>query len=163
MNDIQKDTLVAWLNDAYAMEHMLVTELERQAGMLGDDLSMMKSKLKEHLQVTKNHAEKVAGCIERHGGNPSTTKKAIAVVSGNAQSIMMGMADDNYVKAAHSDYAAEQAEIASYTTLISAAEALGDTQTAAVCREILADEIEMAEWLIDQIPVVTAKYLNEQK
>jgi len=51
-------------------------------------------------------------------------------------------------------------EIASYTILIAAAEACGDTTTAAICSRILKEEEAMAEWLASQTPNLVRAFLQ---
>jgi len=61
------------------------------------------------------------------------------------------------------NYAFEHMEIAAYRILIAAAEAVGDTETARVCREILGEEEEMAGWLERNLPGVTQQYLRREE
>jgi len=51
-------------------------------------------------------------------------------------------------------------EAAAYRVLIAAAEAVGDTQTQAVCERILQEELSMASDLERQLPILTQKYLS---
>ena len=53
-------------------------------------------------------------------------------------------------------------EIASYKSLIAAAESAGETEVARVCQEILQDEEEMAAWLDERVPEVTQLYLKRE-
>lgn len=56
-------------------------------------------------------------------------------------------------------YVFENMEIASYVTLIAAAQQAGDTETQRVCEQILAQEQEMAQWVLDNLPEVTQAFL----
>ena len=56
-------------------------------------------------------------------------------IGGFFRGISTGMAKDEVVKNALTDYAAEHFEIAGYTSLIAAAQAIGVQQTAAVCQQ----------------------------
>jgi ferritin-like metal-binding protein YciE len=122
----------------------------------------VQSKLREHAEATRRHADLVAGCIERLGGRPSVLKEAIGTVMGKVQGVANLPAKDTVVKNALGDLAAENFEIASYRSLIAAAEQVGDNETADVCRQILDDEEEMAGWLAAQIPAITRQFLAEQ-
>jgi ferritin-like metal-binding protein YciE len=51
-------------------------------------------------------------------------------------------------------------EIASYKVLVSAAQTVGDTETATVCGQILREEEAMADWLDKHIEGITGKYLR---
>ena len=69
------------------------------------------------------------------------------------------MTSDEVVKGAMAGYVFENLEIASYTSLIGAANAVGDTETATACEQILVQEKAMAAWLLDHLPQITAAFL----
>lgn len=160
MNEEQKKVYLAWLKDAHAMELGLVSVLEKQAEDFKDD-AQTASKIREHLEQTKKHAELVEECITRNGGEPSTVKDWGSKLSAAMQGMGMSFNDDLKVKDAHSSYAAEQFEIATYTLLSAAAEEFGDEATLEVCSQILEEEIDMANWLMEHLPVVAQQYLLE--
>jgi len=83
-------------------------------------------------------------------------------IGGFFQGISTGMTKDEMVKNALTDYASEHFEIACYTSLIAAAQAIDDQQTVAVCQQILHDEEAMAHWLQQQVPVITQEFLGMQ-
>jgi ferritin-like metal-binding protein YciE len=74
--------------------------------------------------------------------------------------VSTGFAKDEHIKNALADYTSENFEIASYRSLIAAAEMLGDHQTAQVCRENLLEEEDMARFLEQQIPMITHEMLQ---
>src|SRR3954465_15503871 len=156
-----RETLIGWLNDAYAMEKGLVQVLENHADD-GKDRPEMYRKIAQHLEQTKMHADRVRECVERLGGSTSTVKTAMGAVSGFFQGRSTGASPDELVKNALSDYAAEHFEIASYTALIVAARALGETEVARICEDILRDEEDMARWLENQLPTVVQEYLGQE-
>lgn len=150
-----KETLIAWLNDAYAMEQALIPVLENHAKD-AEDFPEVAAADRRHLEETRRHAELVRGCIERLGESPSTAKSLLGQMLGAGQSVATGAFRDEVVKNFLSDYAAENFEIASYRALIAAARAVGDEETARVCEEILRDEERdeerMAAWLTESLP-----------
>jgi len=156
-----RETLIGWLNDAYAMEKGLVQVLENHANDVKDRPEMYR-KIAQHLEQTKMHAERVHECVERLGGSVSTVKTALGAVSGFFQGRSTGVSPDELVKNALSDYAAEHFEIASYKALIAAARLLGENQVVQVCEAILRDEEDMAKWLEQGLPNVVQEYLNVQ-
>jgi ferritin-like metal-binding protein YciE len=156
-----RETLIGWLNDAYAMEKGLVQVLENHANDVKDRPEMYR-KIAQHLEQTKMHAERVRECVERLGGSVSTVKTAMGAVSGFFQGRSTGVSPDELVKNALSDYAAEHFEIASYKALIVAARLLGESQVVQVCETILRDEEDMAKWLEQGLPNVVQEYLNVQ-
>lgn len=122
----------------------------------------MEAKIRQHLEQTRRHADLVKGCIESLGASTSSLKSGIGNVMGALQGRATEIAKDEMVKNALTDYASEQFEIASYRSLIAAAEALGENGIADICRQILRDEEDMAQWLNNHIPTVTREYLAQQ-
>lgn len=157
----EKEWILSWLNDAYAMENNLIQVLENHAKDAKDH-PQVQQRIQQHLETTRRHADLVKGRIQALGGDVSSIKSGMGSLSGMLQGISTGMAKDELVKNALSDYAAENFEIASYTSLIAAAQAAGDMETVRVCQEILRDEQEMARWLEQQIPNVTTMFLSQQ-
>jgi len=156
-----QETVIAWLNDAHALELNLTQVLEHRVEDTKDH-PQMQARIQQHLEQTRRHAELVKGCIERLGGSTSAIKSGMGKIGGFFQGVSTGMAKDEIVKNALADYASEQFEIASYTSLIAAAQALGDREMAAICQQILRDEEEMAGWLQQQIPTITQEFLGLQ-
>lgn len=151
---------VAWLKDAHAMELALITTLEKQIKDTKDRPDIQ-AKLSEHLDETRSHAQHVESCIIRNGGDTSTAKDLMVKASAALSGFAMSMVSDAMVKNIHSAYAAEHFEIASYLTIRAAAEGLGDTETIAICDEILEDEYEMAEWVEEQIPLIVTEHIEK--
>lgn len=157
----QKDMLIAWLNDAYAMENALVKTLDNHANDAKDH-PQIQAKIQEHLDQTRGHADLVKSCINRLGGSTSALKSGMATVTGMMQNLPSGGAEDELVKNAISDYAAENFEIASYNALIVAAQDYGDMETVQVCQRILRDEQDMAQWLNQNLPVVVLEIFRSK-
>lgn len=155
-----KDMLISWLNDAHGMETSLIQVLEHQIKD-AKDYPQVKTKLEQHLEQTRRHAQLVKGCVESMGGKTSTVKAGLASFFGQVQALSTGAARDEMMKNTLNDYAAECFEIASYTSLIEAAQALGEQQTAKVCQQILQDEEEMARWLHQNLPFIVQQTLRE--
>jgi len=154
------DTIVAWLNDAHAMEKALVKILEHQVKD-AEQYPDVQAMLQQHLEQTRRHAEIVEGCVERLGGSTSSIKSGFASLFGQMQALSTGPAEDEMVKNALADYAAENFEVASYTALVTAAEQIGDMQTATACRQILQEDQAMATWLAQNLPVVVQSTLSQ--
>ena len=153
------DLVLAWLNDAHAMELGIAQVLENHVASAADD-PPMQMRLQQHLEETRRHAELVKGCVERMGGDTSAVKTGMASVMGAVQGMTTKLAKDELIKNTLHDYGTEHFEIACYTSLIAAAENLGDQETAGVCREILRDDQAMADFLFQQIPPATIEMLK---
>ncbi len=154
-----KELVIAWLNDAHAMELGIAQVLERHAEEAKDH-PQMQAGLQRHLEQTRRHAELVKGCVERMGGETSGVKTGMASVMGAVQGMTTKLAKDELIKNTLHDYGTEHFEIACYTSLIAAAENLGDDETARICLEILRDDQAMADFLFQQIPPTTIEMLQ---
>lgn len=156
-----QEMMLAWLNDAYSMEQGIVQVLERQVTSAADH-PQVQAGLEKHLAETRQHAELVQECITRLGGSTSAVKTGMAAIGGAMQGMTAKLAQDELLKNALQDYGTEHFEIACYTSLREAARALGDTQTAQVAERILADEMKMAQQLLELIPTLTTEMLVTQ-
>lgn len=153
-----KQTLIAWLNDAYGMEHTTARILENRIADT-KDMPQTQAVYKQHLETTKRQAERVKGCIERLGGSTSRIKTGIANITGLFQAVSTAPFGDELVKNCLADFAVEHFEYASYLALVAAAKELGDAETARVCQEIADEEEQTARWVKSQIPTVVSEYL----
>ena len=152
---------LAWLNDAYSLEQSLTQVLERHVAD-AKDYPQVQARMQQHLEETRRHAELVESCIQRLGSDTSKLKSGLATVTGAVQGMTTVAAKDDLIKNALADYSSEHLEIASYTSLISAAQAMGDLETASICQQILRDEEAMQSWLAQQIPLITQEMLQIQ-
>ncbi len=155
------ELVIAWLNDAHAMEQGIAQVLENHAASAADH-PQMQARLQQHLEETRRHAELVKGCVERLGGETSGIKTGMASVMGTIQGMSTKIAQDEAIKNVLHDYGAEHFEMACYTSLIAGAEAVGDPETARVCQQILREEQARAEFLFQQIPPVTLEMLQPE-
>lgn len=87
-------------------------------------------------------------------------KDAGGKLTATAQSISGVFAGDEVMKGPLASYTFEHMEIASYTILIAAANAVGEGEVARVCEQNLREEQAMAEWLKDNLPQVTQTFLT---
>jgi len=154
----ESDFLVAWLKDAHAMEVALIPVLENHARD-AKAYPNVHARLMQHAQETRRHAEMIQDALARWDEKPSAVKEAVGNVTGMMQSIMTGAFQDEMLKNALSDFAAENFEIACYNALIIAAETLGDDDTAELAQEILEDEEDMAAWLDENLALTVQEAL----
>jgi ferritin-like metal-binding protein YciE len=152
-----EDLVIAWLKDAHAMENTLITNLNNHAKDAKDHPEI-ETRLREHAAQTQRHADLLQECIERHGHTTSGAKNVLGKLAGLMGNMHAGTRDE-ILKNCLQDAAAEHFEIACYKSLITAARAIGDHQTAQACEEILHDEQVMAEWLEQNIPALTTEQL----
>lgn len=158
----KQERLAQWLRDAHAMEEQAETMLRAQASRL-ENYPELQQRIEQHIRETERQAERVQQCIERLGASGSAIKDTGAKMMAFMQGLGGMFAGDEVVKGAMAGYAFEHLEISAYTALIAAAEHAGDQQTAAVCREILREEEQMADWLKQHLPNVTREFLAREE
>lgn len=148
-----REYLLEWLQDAHAMEQQADTMLQSQVDRL-ENYPTLKARLHEHLLETRQQTKLVQTCIESMQGNSSAFKDIAARTVAVGQSLSGLLVTDEVIKGSLASYTFKHMEIASYRILISAAEAVGEHQIAATCREILAQEEAMAAWLEKEMPAI---------
>jgi ferritin-like metal-binding protein YciE len=153
-----QEHLVDWLRDAYAMEKHAESMLKAQASRL-DHYPKLRERIEQHIDETLQQQKLLEGCLDRLGSSPSAIKDLTARMGAFGQAIGGMTTTDEVVKGGMSGYVFEHVEIASYTALIAAARAVGDTETQRCCETILPQEIAMANWLLENLPEVVTSYL----
>jgi ferritin-like metal-binding protein YciE len=153
-----RDQLVAWLDDAYAMETGLVGILEQHANASGEHPDLVERR-RRHAQETREHANRLRQCLEMLGTQPSSVKAGFSALIGNVEGAMTAAFGDELIKNALADCASEHFEIACYRALIAAACALDESRLAPLLEETLSEEEAMAHWLEERIPQVVQHLL----
>jgi ferritin-like metal-binding protein YciE len=156
---MSRDRLIAWLNDAHAMEHGLIQILETHARR-SRDVPEISARAAEHADETRAQADRIRKCLELLGTTPSTVKSTFSTIIGAVEGASTAMFTDELMKNLLADYASEHFEIAAYTALIRAAEEAGESEVVALLEENLREEEQMAQWLFDRIPEVVLHTLN---
>ncbi len=154
-----EERLMEWLRDAHAAEQQAETMLSGTAQRL-ENYPELRSRLEQHMRETQRQAELIRGCIERRGGGTSLIKDTGGKLMAMGQAMSGLFVGDEVMKASIASYAFEAMEIASYRTLIATADMVGDQETKRVCEQILHEEEAMADWLEQNLPTLTQKYLR---
>ncbi|WOD14006.1 ferritin-like domain-containing protein [Paraburkholderia kirstenboschensis] len=151
--------LVDWLRDAYAMEKQAEAMLRAQASRL-EDYSDVRMRIEQHLQESLGQQALLGACLTRLGTSPSLIKGMAGEMVAFGQAVSGMTMTDEVVKGAMSEYMFEHTEIAAYTALIAAAQAVGDLETRKICEQILLQEIEMGRWLLEHLPDIVSAYMS---
>jgi ferritin-like metal-binding protein YciE len=162
--DASQKKVVQYLGEANASEHALVRVLQSQIAMT--PRGAYRTALEQHLRQTQEHAERIAERLRElgQGGNPlSAVVGAVESVVGQALALgktpfdlLRGTGgEEKVLKNAKDAYASEALEIATYTAIERLARAVDDDQTARLAASIRADEEQMLERVLRQIPKLT--------
>ncbi|CAG8868743.1 Protein YciE [Pseudomonas fluorescens] len=153
-----QENLLDWLRDAHAMEQQAEKMLRAQSERL-EHYPKLKARIDQHIDETLGQQKLVEECLTRLGGSSSTLKDITGKLMAFGQAVGGSLMSDEVIKGAMAGYVFENVEIATYTVLIAAAEAAGDSGTKAACEKILPQEIAMAEWLLQHLPELTQAFI----
>lgn len=148
--------LVAWLDDAYAMESGLVPILQNHAVHFGTDMPNAARRIQQHIVETQQHASRLEQCLHLLNASPSGVKSTLSSLMGSVEGATTAVFRDQLMKDALADYATEQFEVGCYTALVNAATELGYLEVAQLCKRNLEEDRAMANWLLTQIPAVAS-------
>lgn len=154
-----KQTLIAWLRDAHAMERASVDTLDRLADRLSR-YPQLALGLREHWRESIDQVASIETCLKNIGSDTSTFKDLASRFRGIAQAYAVAVVPDEVVKDCLAVYASRHFEIAAYMSLGAAALTLEEPAVARMCEEHLQQERRMASWLEQQIPEVTLEFLR---
>jgi len=154
----QIENYLAWVKDAHAMEKQAESMLEKMASRL-EHYPDLKARIEQHIEETRQQQVLVQSVIDRHDTSSSALKDAMGKISAMGQAMGGMMADDEVVKGAISGYVFENLEIASYTSLIAAAEQIGDLEGVRIFEQIREQEIAMSDWCLTHLSDVTVQFM----
>lgn len=81
----------ALLKDAYAMEEVLIPNLENHAKDAAE-YPQVQNRIQRHLEKARQHAQLVRSCIERLGEKPSATRVTLGKIMGSVGGLGTGAA-----------------------------------------------------------------------
>ncbi|MGP9666243.1 ferritin-like domain-containing protein [Halomonas sp. AOP22-C1-8] len=148
-----------WLRDAHAMEKQAEEMLEKQAERLVD-YPELKARIEQHLNETRHQSDRLEQAMAGLDIDTSALKDLGGKITAFGQALGGMMMGDEVMKGSIACYAFEHFEIANYKALIQAAESSGHAGVAQVCKEILQEEIAMADWLADHLESTTTQFLQ---
>ncbi len=156
--------VVQYLNEAHASEVGLVSVLRSQ--IAATPRGTYRTILERHLDETRDHARRVQERVGelRQGGNPMQVFVGLAetmvsqtlALSKTPFDLLRGTGGEEKVLKNAKDAAATEAlEIATYTALERLARSVGDESTTKLAASIRADEEQMLERIMREIPKLT--------
>lgn len=151
-----RDLLIAWLNDAYAMERAHVQSLNRYLKSFEDYLEI-RTEIRSHLADTEEMVGDLEDAITVLGGKvlrlPFKDTNLIPTES-------TGMYHDELVKQLLAMYTAEQFGYISYLALAEAANTIEEDEVADLCERAADNKRIMADWTEEQLPTVVTTCIN---
>src|SRR5215211_2578988 len=101
------DQLIAWLDDAHAMESGLIPILQNHAAHFGDRIPEASRRLQQHVIETQRHVQRLQECLRMLNASPSGVKSTLSSVIGSIEGATTAVFRDQLVKDALADYASE--------------------------------------------------------
>jgi ferritin-like metal-binding protein YciE len=150
------------LRNTHALEKEALQLLQRQIERSGD-YPEVEQKLRQHLDETKRQEERIDEILHSFGEDRSLLKDWATQFMGNMAALAHAPASDEILKNAFANNAFENYEIAAYKSLMTIAEAAGQSQWLPALRQTLQEEQRMAEWCASNIENLTRKYLMREE
>jgi ferritin-like metal-binding protein YciE len=153
------ELLIAWLNDAYAMEQAQAKTLE---GFIEDfeEHTEIRSELRQHLLESEDQIKDLKLAIEDLGGKVAPGRSNLSEIIASVQEMSVSPYHDERVKDLLLLHATEHYEHITYMAIAEGARQLGEDDIADTCERIADEEAAMAEWAEEQIPAVVATCMN---
>lgn len=161
-NSVRSERLLKWLQDAYAMEQEAETMMKAMASRI-ENYPHLAARIGQHVQETQQQAGSLRECIEALGGSVPTAKGLFASMTAAIHAAGNSLMEDEVVKSIGISFGFENTEIATYRALVIAAERAGAHDIAAVCGQILQEEVAMARWLEDNQDGLVGAFLNRDE
>jgi ferritin-like metal-binding protein YciE len=158
--DQLKAQLIKHIDEAHAMEQNVLRMLDEMISTT-DDPGILDA-LEHHRLQTQNHADRMAQRLEAHDTAPSTVKQFGGVLGALAKLPLDFVRGEKAGRNARDAYATEHLEIASYELLRRIAQKAGDTETAEVVQEIIAEEQAMAKLIEEHWDTFAELSLREE-
>jgi ferritin-like metal-binding protein YciE len=154
MAESSTDVIKRYLGDAIAAEKSFETRLHGMAKE-GDDPAAQ-DLFHQHALETKAQYERLTARLEALGGGTSAAKSLLAHIFGmSPKTAQPGLEPAKEERSTHNlmiAFAVENSGIAMYESLLSVAEAAGDSDTVALARQIQAQKKATAEKVWSLIP-----------
>jgi ferritin-like metal-binding protein YciE len=147
----QDEILVDWLSDAYAMESGQIPVLSDHIKDAGHHAEV-RTRLQQHLDATRRHADLLGRLIEQCGGKVPAVKATMGKVTGVIHAVAGSGGRARLLKNLILDYSTEYFEVGCYTALIEAAMLSGHGELIPALEEVLEEEEDMAGWIEDRLP-----------
>jgi ferritin-like metal-binding protein YciE len=152
-----RSVFVTGLQNAHAVEHQAIALIDRQLDRLVR-YPEISDRLRSHRVETQVQIRRLDEILSSLGESHSMLKDAAMSMVGNLAGLSHVMAPDEVLKNQFVNHAFEAFEIASYTSLITLADAGAFPTASSLLEETLREEEAMAAWVKETLPDLTRKY-----
>ena len=152
---------ITGVKNAHALEKEARQLLSRQIERV-TNYPEVAQKLRMHLDETNRQEERIDEILHALGEDRSLLKDWATQIMGNMAAVAHVPMADEILKDTFANHAFEAFEIAAYKSLITMADATGNTQFVAALRQSLQEEERMRQWIEDNVEKVTRMYLERE-
>ncbi|MDT7950546.1 MAG: ferritin-like domain-containing protein [Acetobacteraceae bacterium] len=157
-NSKAMEIFVTGLRNQHAVEQQAVSLLSRQVERL-ENYPEMEARMRQHIDESKIQAQRIEELLSTMGETHSSLKDAGMSFMGNMAALAHTVAPDEVIKNSFANFAFEHFEIASYKSLLTLSDSLGQKGQSAL-KQSLAEEIDMAEWIDRHLSETTRRYVQ---
>jgi ferritin-like metal-binding protein YciE len=156
-----KDIICRYLQDAIAAENSFESQL-RSFAKEGED-PVVRQMFEQHAEETRLQIQRLTSRLTELGETPSGMKSFMAHMFAFApKTASLGHEDaERQTQNLMAAFAVENSECAMYESLATVAEAVGDTSTAALARDIQQEEKRTADKVWSQIAMSARRSLDK--
>jgi ferritin-like metal-binding protein YciE len=145
-----KGIYLTGLRNQHAVENQAIELLERQVGRL-ENYPEMEERMRRHIEESREQARRLEDLLSHYDTSHSSIKDAAMSLMGNMAAIGHSTASDEVLKNTIANFAFEHYEIASYKSLLTLADLVGDRAGRGPLETSLREEQDMAAWIAEHI------------
>jgi ferritin-like metal-binding protein YciE len=160
-NDTVQSIFITGVKNAHALEKEARQIMERQIERV-TNYPEMERMLRQHLDETNRHEERIDQILHELGEDRSLLKDWATQLMGNMAAVAHVPMADEILKNTFANNAFENFEVAAYKSLITMAEAAGQSRFVPALRQNLEEDQRMAQWIADNVETITRKYLERE-
>lgn len=157
-SDAVRTVFITGVKNAHALEKEARQILSRQLERL-QNYPEMESLIRRHLEETNGHEQRMDEILDALGEERSVLKDWAAQIMGNAAAIAHVPMGDEILKNTFANHAFENFEVASYRSLITMAEIVGETRFLTALQQNLREDENAAQMIKDQVEPITRTYM----
>jgi ferritin-like metal-binding protein YciE len=150
---------VTALRNTHAMEQQGLQQMETQVSRL-ERYPDYAALLQRHIGTTRQQLARLEQALQSAGEGISSIKETVTSVAGTVGATVHGMFQDETLKNLYAGYAYQYEQIGAYRSLITIAEAAGETAHISAFRQSVQEEEQAAQEVAGIIEPVTRRYVE---
>ncbi len=147
------------LRNTHAMEQQGLQQMELQVSRL-ERYPDYAALLRQHIEVTRQQLARLEQALEAAGESVSAFKETVTSIAGTVGATVHALAQDETLKNLYAGYAYQYEQIGAYRSLITIAEAAGETAHISAFRQSVEEEEQAAQQVAGLIEPVTRRYVE---